>query len=181
MCGSSKSSSKVEETATEKTQAAINQKMWDYYQENYRPLVQKYASMITDPSTTQAESRQVSGQINADIMKKVSAASPDNAVLNTKNMLNVADVKTSAETAGRLNERARKLGQQMNVVNIGRGQSTNAMQGLDEMARQSLETAISDKQSELESDAVTKSAIGSMAGAVAGLGYGLYGKKLSAT
>lgn len=176
MCFSSGKSSKVEETETEKNQSEINQELWSYYQQNYKPLVQKYSSMVTDPSVTQAESRRVSGQINAEIMKGATTASPDNAVLNTKNMLNLADVKSSADVAGQANERARKLGQQMNIVNIGRGQATSAMDGLDEMARQSLETAIQDKQSQLESDSAKRNAMGSMAGAVAGLGYGLYGR-----
>lgn len=164
----------IPETLTQKTQAQINKKMWEYYQQNYKPLVEKYTAMVTDPSVTEAEGRKVSGKINADIMKKASAASPDNAVLNTKNMLNLADIKSSADVAGQANERARKLGQQMNIVNIGRGQATSAMDGIDEMARKSLETAIQDKEFELQNDAYMKNTIGSAVGATAGLGYGLH-------
>lgn len=169
-------------TYDQQVQADINQQMWDYYQKNYKPLVQKYAATATDSGTLDLEKKKVSGQINADVMKKASPVSSTNAVANQKKMIDLADVKSSAEVSGEDSTKARQIGKQMNVINIGRGQTTKTMAGLNELAAMSVDSAIQDKEREMKTEAVNENAVGSAVGAVAAgalKGYGLYGKGLT--
>jgi hypothetical protein len=179
MCGPGPD--KVDKTAAQQAQEKINEQMWRYYQENYKPVLNNYISQVVDPKTTAAETKKATGQINADVMKKASPASPNNALANQKKMMNLADVKSSAEETGKAGVQAHNVGEKQNIINIGRGQNTKALSGLDTLASMSVDTAIKNKQLEEQTEAANENAIGSTIGAVAGAaaGYGLYGRGLT--
>jgi hypothetical protein len=165
------SSNQVQPTMDQQTQANINDSMWQYYQTSYKPVLNKYIASRTDPKTTDAEKKQVAGKINADIMKQVKPASR-NPVANTKAMANVADIKGKATQTGKTGEDVRVAGEKQNLINIGRGQETKTMAGLDDIAGISVAGAISDKERQEQLDASTENAIGSGIGAIAGAGLG---------
>ena len=67
---------------------------------------------------------------------------------------------------------------EQNIINIGRGQQTKAMSGLDELASMSVQSAIEDKEREEQLAASEENAIGSAVGTVAAVGaYGAMKKK----
>lgn len=161
-------------------QAQINNEMWNYYQQNYKPVIDKYITNVTDQTTVDREKKQVAGKVNADVMKQAKPVSPTSTIANQKHMMNVADVNAEAQVAGSSAAKARKLGQQQNIINIGRGQTTKAMAGLDEMASMSVDTALRAKEREMRTEAATENAVGSTIGAAAGIGAGIAsGRKMS--
>lgn len=171
-------SNQIGPTADQVAQADINQKMWEHYQTNFKPVLNKYIASRTDPNTTKQEKAKVTGQINADVMKAARPQSPTNAVVNAKNMMAVTDVKADAETKGELGVEARQIGTEENIINIGRGQTTKAMSGMDELASMSVQKAIQDKAREEQVAAMEENAIGSAVGTVAAAGaYGAMKKK----
>ena len=166
-------SNQVGPTADQVAQADINQKMWDYYQTNYKPVLDKYIASRTDPKTTEAEKNKVAGQVNADVMKAVKPQSATNSVANAKNLMAVADVKSDDETKGKQGAEAKQMGTEQNIINIGRGQQTKAMSGLDELASMSVQSAVQDKEREEQLAGSEENAIGSAVGTVAAVGaYG---------
>lgn len=167
MCGSA---DKVEPTLTQQVQAGINQRMWDYYQANYKPLINRYIQNTTSRDVTDAEQKQVAGQINADVMKKAKATSL-NPVANQKAMINLADTASDAQASGKATSKGRKIGQTLNIINMGRGQTTKAMAGLDEMASMSVSGAMADKERELNLEASTMNSLGAFTGTLAGAGW----------
>jgi hypothetical protein len=171
MCGSNQ----VGPTETQKTQADINTKMYAYYKENYKPLVDRYAASAIDPATIAAENKKVTGEINADLMKGAKPVST-NPASNVKNMINLSDAKARSEVAGKAGEKERQLGKELNVISIGRGQTTKAMQGLDVLAGQSVEEAIQNKEMDMQDQAIMENSIGSAVGLAAGAGLGYYMK-----
>lgn len=160
-------------------QADINEQMWDYYQKNYKPLVVQYSKNVSDPVTLDRETKQVAGKINADVMKLAKPVSPTSSIANQKNIMDVADVNANSQITGKAAAKMRQMGKMQNVINIGRGQTTKAMAGLDELASMSVDAAIRDKERDQRSEAVTENAIGSTIGAVAGMGASIAGASLN--
>ncbi|PKN36606.1 MAG: hypothetical protein CVU62_13895 [Deltaproteobacteria bacterium HGW-Deltaproteobacteria-2] len=160
-------------TYDQQVQADINDKMWDYYQTNYKPVISKYIASRTDKGTTAIEKNKMAGQINADVMKAAKPQSATNAVVNTKNMLALADVGADAQVGGKTAVDSKKIAEKQNIINIGRGQTTKTMAGLDELASMSVEDAIRDKAREEEVIATEENAIGSTIGTLAAAG--MYG------
>jgi hypothetical protein len=171
MCGPGPD--KVGPTYDQRVQADINEKMWDYYQQNYKPLVDKYSKNITDPTSIDLKAKKATGQANADVMK-LAKPSSTSAITNQKTMMDVADVGAAAKQNAEASAKVREIGETQNVINIGRGQTTKAMAGLEQMAALSADEAIRNKQRELEGDALTANAIGAAAGTAIGLGVGGY-------
>jgi hypothetical protein len=172
MCGPGPD--KVGPTYDQRVQADINEKMWDYYQQNYKPLVDKYSKNITDPTTVDLKAKKVTGQVNADVMKLAKPATPNSAISNQKTMMDVADVGAAGKQNAATSAKAREIGETQNVINIGRGQTTKAMTSLETMAAMSVDEALRNKQRELESATMTENSIGSAAGTAAGLAVGGY-------
>jgi hypothetical protein len=172
-------SQKIGPTADQKAQSEINVKMWDYYQKEYKPVLSKYIASRTSPLTTEAEKKKVAGQINADVMKTVKPSSATNTVVNAKNTMAAADVEASAQQSGANNVQKRQIGEKLNITNIGRGQTTKAMAGMDELASMSVNEAIQNKARGEEVAAAGENAIGSMVGTVAAAG--LYGARKNKT
>jgi hypothetical protein len=157
-------------TADQVAQAEINTKMWDYYQKNYKPALDKYIASRTDPKTTVAEKNKVAGQVNADVMKSVRPQSVSNSAVNAKNLMTAADVKAAGTEDAKAGVDSRQAGEEQNIVNIGRGQTTKAMAGMDEMASMSVDKAIKDQAREDQVSGMEENALGSAAGAAVAFG-----------
>jgi hypothetical protein len=171
MCGDGPE--KIGPTATQTIQTDINQSLWEYYLTDYKPLVTAYVQKSTSPETTALQEKKMSGQVNADIMKGAKPVS-SNPVNNQKAMMNIADAGTIGKTNATMGAKAHKIGSEMNVIDIGRGQTTKAMAGLDELASMSSETAIRDKARDLETQAAMENAAGTSIGALAGTGLSAF-------
>ena len=173
MCGGN---NKVGPTAEQQEAQTINQQMFDYYKTNYKPLIDKYAAQVTSPKETALENKKVTGQINADIMKHATPASATNPVVNANKMANLSSARAKAEVQGLAGEKERQIGKELNVIDIGKGQVTTAMQGLDEVAKESVDAAIRTKEADMEKQAQDENAIGSIVGLTAAMALGSPGK-----
>lgn len=159
-------------TPEQQESSRINQEMWDYYQTNYRPMVERYTQDALNPVTQELESKQIAGQVNADVMKQAKPVSPGNAIANQKHMMNIADVNAIGQTEGQMAAKNRQIGKQENVVDIGRRQVTKAMAGLDELGRDSAVVAARYNQTKQNESATLANNIGSLVGSVAGAAAG---------
>ena len=173
MCGGG--SDAIKPTADMKAQQKVNAKLWNYYQESYKPLITKYAAKVTNPTTQKEESNQVAGQINAEVMKNVRPGDvSSNPVANAKRLAGIGDVKTSATQAGEAGVKSKQIGDTQNIINIGRGQATTAAQDLGAIAEQSLQKEIQSKELSMEETANLENTIGSAVGmAASGAMYGM--------
>lgn len=140
--------SQITETEDMKAQAEINQKLWDFYTESYKPEIEKYAAMKTDPAVAEQEKKQVAGQINAEIMKQVPAGGDINPVKNVRELTRIGETGTAADIQGQGAVRSRTISGMQNVIDIGRGQATTADVGLRELSEESVRSAISQAGSE---------------------------------
>ena len=158
----------VAETASQAMQAGIDTQLWQYYQENYQPLVDKYAAQVTNKTSQDLEAKNVAGKVNASVMKNVNPMNVSaNPVANAKRLSGVAGQETVAQMAGAESVAKKTIGDVQNVINIGRGQATTATAALGSLASESLSKAISDEELQQHSDAVTENALGSLAGIAA--------------
>jgi len=175
------SSGGVSETADQVEQAKINQQLWDYYQNSYRPLIEKWSQKVTDPNVQKEEFNKAQGQVNAEVMKNVDPSrATANPVQNTKALNELATIGTGAEVQAQGGVRSKQIKDTQNVINIGRGQATEAAAGIGDIASQSLSAEIADVELQQQKDASIENAYGSMAGAV-GAGLLKYGKKAFGT
>ena len=169
MCGGGggSSSNQIQETADQKEQMRINAELWNYYQTEYKPLIDKYAARVTDPETRELESKKVAGRINASVMKNITPEGVSaNPVVNTKKLMKLADLETGALQEGEARVKGKQISETQNIIDIGRGAATTATEGLDVLASKSP----SDEELKQREGAVFENAVGSLAG-MAAAGY----------
>jgi len=164
MCGPAE---QVEPNFDQAAQLQINQDLWNHYLTNYKPLINAYVTQSTSPDSVRLQEKRATGQVNADVMSKAKPVSV-NPVTNQIGMTHAADVATSAKTNAKTMSKARQVGSELNIVNIGRGQATKTLAGMEQLAEMSSEAAIKNKEREMMNQAVLENAIGSGIGAAAG-------------
>jgi hypothetical protein len=164
----SSGSTEVKPTKDMIAQQQINAKLWNYYQTNYKPLIEQYTKRVTDPTTQAEEKRKVAGQIDAEAMKNIDPSKMSaNPVQNTRALARLAGAETGMQVQGQGGVRSRQIGEEQNLINIGRGQATTAEAGLGELASQSVTSEISNLELQQQRQAAVENAYGSVAGAVA--------------
>ena len=169
------SGNSIQPTADQIAQQQTNAKLWNYYQESYKPLISSYAANITNPVNKAGELDKVAGQINAEVMKNVK---PENAsqnpVVNQKQLSKIAETKTEAQGVGELKTGIKQAADTQNVIDIGRGQATDATAALGSLAEQSIQQEIVQKETEMQSQAAVNNAVGAtVGGAAAGAWHGM--------
>lgn len=158
----------VSPTADMIAQQQINAKLWNYYQTSYKPLIDKYTKQVTSSTVHQEESRQVAGQINAEVMKNIDPSKVStNPLRNAKALAGLAGAETGAQVQGQGGVRSRQIAEKQNLINIGRGQATTVEAGLGELASQSVASEISNLELSQARQGAIENAVGSVAGAVA--------------
>jgi hypothetical protein len=168
MCGGGGDAEQVKPTADMVEQQRINAELWNHYVTNYKPLMEKYSSNVTDPGIQTAEERKVAGQVNAEIMKNVSPSKmSSNPVENTKKLSGLAEAGAAVQVQGQGGARSRVLADVQNVIDIGRGKAVTAQAGLGDIAGQSIRSEISTRAIQEQEQAAIENAYGSAAGAVA--------------
>jgi hypothetical protein len=171
MCGGGGGSSSKGLTGAQKAQKEIDIKLWNYYQESYRPLLDEWAGMVMSPEVQEQEKRQVAGQINAEIMKNLDPTKAStNPVKNTKVMSDVARMEAGAQVKGQGNVKAKQMGNVQNLINIGRGEATEAAEGMGNVAAQSVQQQLQDEVMKQQEQAITENMYGSLFGTAAGIG-----------
>ena len=165
----SSSSNEVTPTADMVAQQSVNAQLWNYYQTDYKPIVDKYIAKTTDPSVTKEEANQMAGKINAEAIKNIKPGDvSSNPVANENKLNRVGKTETGMQMQGQGAVRSRKLSELQNIVDIGQGQTTTAAADLNQLAGQSVESEISNVEIQQEEQGAIENAYGSMAGAVAG-------------
>jgi hypothetical protein len=168
MCMGGSDSGQITETSDMVVQQQINTKLWDSYQNNYKPLIDQYSKMTTDPERMTEQERQVAGKLDAEVMKNVDPSrASTNPVANTKTMANLSKAGSGAQVQGQGGVKSRQLGDIQNIIDIGRGQATTAQAGLGDIATQSLKAEIASKDIQQQEQGAMENAYGSIAGAVA--------------
>lgn len=167
----------VQQTADQVQEAQNNVQLFNYQQQYYQPYIQKYVAQQTGDANSPAQVNNVKGQVNAEVMKGITrtAANPadNNAAAISKQADLAAGINTTGQTTAAGKVKNRQLGSLEDIVSIGRGQQTNAIQDQAAIAGQSVGSAIQDKEADLQLQGVTDNAIGSAVGA--GAAAGAYG------
>lgn len=172
----------VEETPDQIQEQKNNTNLWNYIQTTYKPFIDKHIARTVEnakpgavtkggePITTShapnAEQAKAAGQVNAEVMKTASTVPGQTNALNvTRQMNNASTVETQAGIDAMGKIRQRQLGSLQNIVDIGRGQETHTQEVQGALAGESVHKAISDKESDLRTQAALENAAGSVAGA----------------
>ena len=167
----------VQETADQVQEAKNNVQLYNYQQQYYQPYIAKFVKQQTGDAASPAQANNVKGQVNSEVMKGLSQTTANPRDNNAANLTKQTDLAAGMETAGQETAGAkvkqRQLGNIQNIVDIGRGQQTNALQNQDAIAGQSVQSAIRDNEADLQLTGSMESAAGSVAGAAAAGGaYG---------
>jgi hypothetical protein len=161
----------IQETQDQIQQQKNNVKLWDYYSTSYKPYIDKFITKETGNAKSGAQSSAAAGKVNASVMEGVAGAAPgENATQIARRGNAAADIKSKGTTSADAAVRAQQMSGLQNIVDIGRGQQTQAMGGQGQLAEQSVQKAIADEKSKLMAEGAEENAIGSGVGAAAALG-----------
>lgn len=161
----------TQETADQVQQQKNNVQLWNYYSTSYKPYIDKFITKETGNAKTGAQGEAAAGKVNASVMEGVAAAKPgENATQIAKKGNVAADIKAKATTSAEAAVKAQQMSGLQNIVDIGRGQQTQAMQGQGQLAEQSVQKAISDEQSKQALAGAEQNAVGSLVGTAAAAG-----------
>jgi hypothetical protein len=157
----------VQETQDQVQEQTNNAGLWNYYQTSYKPFINKYIVQQSANAASGAEAKQAAGQVNAEIMKGVSkpSVSSGNPVNTGKKMDMAAGIESSALTDVDAKVKQQQMSSLQNIVDIGRGQATDANNLQSNIAEQSLQGAIKDKQAELQAQGQIEDSAGALIGA----------------
>lgn len=171
MCGGG---SEVKETAYEKELAKVAQKELAAYKEDIIPFRNKWIDDVT--RDTGALEDMVSGQVNADVAQKRATALPagvdptSGMASSKKSALAVGNVGAKASLdAGQAVRDSQADGLQA-AINVMRGENVDAQAGMQGLASDSVNEAISDASNDANVGNNTASAIMTGAGAAAAFG-----------
>ena len=170
-------SNEVQETPDQVVEQQNNVKLWNYYATTYKPYIDKVISNQVSNDKSSNQANRVAGQINSEVMKAASVQKPDDTAMGISKKMNIAaDVSTQAQEKGAEGVKKQQMESLQNIVNIGRGQQTQAQQGQEGIADQSVSKAIQDKMSDLQTQGARENAIGSAVGTAAAIGTRAYTK-----
>jgi hypothetical protein len=164
--GGSKGGGAVEPTPDQNTQQQVNALMWNHYQKNYEPYIEKYSA--TTQANQDLKTAQVTGQTNAEVMKNLPRPN-SNPVANTQQMSNATQIASGAQQLAVNKAKQHELGSMENLVAIGRGQATQAQAGLNDLASQSLKQEIGMNDVKMQEATSMANAVGTGVGATAAL------------
>lgn len=168
MGGSKSSGGDVEPTEDMVAQQQINAELWNHYVTNYKPMMDKWVEKATDENIQTEEKRKIAGKINAEVMKATTPeAAGTNPVTNARRLSDIATLEGKAQVTGQAKTRSKQLSDIQSVIDIGRGEATEAQEGLSSLASSSVAEAIADEQADQLERAATEDAVAS------GVGMGL--------
>lgn len=161
----------VQETADQVQEQKNNVNLQNYYTTTYKPFIDKFIAQKTGDAASGTQTANAKGQVNAEVMKGATKAAMQpgqtNPVALTKQMDKAAMVDASAQGTAQGKVRQQQMGSLQNIVDIGRGQQTQAQRGQQDIAEQSLQTEIQNQQMDQQTTGAVENAAGSVAGAAA--------------
>lgn len=177
---------KIEETEQQKALAEVSMKEWRNYLDKYRPFENAYMDDVDRMNTSQ-QYDQVAGLAAVPVESEFT-----NAVMQTSDAMvgaglnpnsgifkaeldkldrRKAQVKADSMSQAQLGQQNRYLGGIQNIVRMGQGQATEAVQGFGDMASMSGQKAYNDARNTLENRSNNAQIGGQVIGA--GVRYGL--------
>lgn len=177
---------KIEETEQQKALAEVSMKEWRNYLDKYRPFENAYMDDVDRMNTSQ-QYDQVAGLAAVPVESEFT-----NAVMQTSDAMvgaglnpnsgifkaeldkldrRKAQVKADSMSQAQLGQQNRYVGGIQNIVRMGQGQATEAVQGFGDMASMSGQKAYNDARNTLENRSNNAQIGGQVIGA--GVRYGL--------
>ncbi len=152
----------IDPTADQNAQQKVNAELWNHYQTNYEPFIEKYSDQTIAGAPAQEQA--VQSKLNADIMKQLPRPNA-NPVVGAQNTAKATNLATGAKMNAVGKASQRTMGNMENLVNIGRGQATQAQASGEALAQQSLQQEIGVNNINQQQSTNTVNTIGSAVGA----------------
>lgn len=165
-------------------QARVSVDQWNTYVTDHLPMIKTYIAEKTDTGKQDAIEQGLRGKLNADIAQRTAMKSIPAGVNPGQSLMAQGlnrDIAGKNAALGSVevtqNYGDRKIQELGNIVGAGRGQKVEAMEGLNQLAASSAESAIikakADQQARFANEAATAKMIG--AGLNAATTVGMYG------
>lgn len=184
-CGGSPDTD-IDETPEEKMLAQVAMEQWKHYGDTFYDVENEYMDMVSNLQSDAVQNFQ-QGQAAATAQgafsdtlteaKGLFGQGIDPSSGRFSGAVTTAGLQLGMDSAGAQNDVAAGLRQDyatglQNIVNIGLGESTEALQGFSDMASDAAEEEILDAQIEAQSTDVASTALGLGLGAVTGWALG---------
>lgn len=157
--------SKIEETEQQKALAEVSMKEWQNYLKNYRPFENAYMDDVERMNTTQ-QYNQVAGlaavPVESEFTNAVASTSqamvggginPNSGMFKAeldKLDRRKSEVKADSMSQAQLGQQNRYVGGINNIVRMGQGQATEAIQGFGDMSSMSGQKAYNDARNAMQ-------------------------------
>lgn len=179
-----KNSNEVKETAQEAALARVAAEQWNDYQAKYKPFENSYMKDVL--ADTKGREEKVQGMVSADVAQKMSSntrtVDPNKAgSLGAKQSMDRASALSKGQVVGAQSIRDQQTGAMQTLIDMGRGQATQAQDGMGSLAVNATNTAINDAATRQQNRAATGNLIGSAIGAGASMYGSLSAPKLPDT
>jgi len=177
---------KIEETEQQKALAEVSMKEWQNYLDKYRPFENAYMDDVERMNTTQ-QYNQVAGLSAVPVESEFSNAVAETSSAMTRGGINPnsgmfksqmgkldrakSSVKADSMSQAQLGQQNRYVGGINNIVRMGQGQATEAIQGFGDMASMSGQKAYNDARNAMQNRNDNAQIGGQVIGA--GVRYGL--------
>jgi hypothetical protein len=180
------SDNEIEETEQQKALAEVSMKEWQNYLDKYRPFENAYMDDVERMNTTQ-QYNQVAGLSAVPVESEFSNAVAETSSAMTRGGINPnsgmfksqmgkldrakSSVKADSMSQAQLGQQNRYVGGINNIVRMGQGQATEAIQGFGDMASMSGQKAYNDARNAMQNRNDNAQIGGQVIGA--GVRYGL--------
>ena len=177
---------KIEETEQQRALAEVSMKEWQNYLDKYRPFENAYMDDVERMNTTQ-QYNQVAGLSAVPVESEFTNAVVDTSQAMVGGGINPnsglfkaeldkldrrkAEVKADSMSQAQLGQQNRYEGGLSNIVRMGQGQATEAIQGFGDMASMSGQKAYNDARNAMQNRNNNAQIGGQVIGA--GVRYGL--------
>lgn len=167
------------ETPEQRELARIAKDQWQHYVENYVPQEKRYMELVDNMDTAGAREN-LAAKVSAGSADQYQAVNQQATQQMTARGINpasgqyqkgvgnaYADLSKAtgeAQQQAQINFGNRKIGHTQNVVNIGQGQATNSISGINQIAQQSQAKNLNDAQMNFQRDQATQNMVGTGVG-----------------
>jgi hypothetical protein len=177
MCFGSSSSQTITPTADMIANEQRAAGYWDWAQQNIIPVMNANAATVFAPENQKAESQQVAGQINAQVMQALPARGSDNPVANTAQVGKLGQVATAAQQRGQAATQSAQVSREQGAQGLYSGEPGQVVQGGSQLAQSSLNLEGVQKQLNMQTQAGWQDLMLGAAGT--GAGYAAGNRQLS--
>lgn len=152
---------KEKPSAAERTNASVATAEYQYFKENYDPLLQQ----MRDKSLTQDTASTLRGRANADTMQALTSDISEKRTQNVQDAGNLATGYTGQLQAANAASKQIDNKAQTNVLGIARKQAADAQSGMASAARMAATESLEKAKAKQQVNSAKWSAVGTLAGA----------------